>query len=112
MIFWNLRLIFVDSVLINFAKEAVLSLKKKNIVNDLKEAYERGKLKRRQIFPEEGPSNKRTCVLTPISLPTPQTKAIAIHAPPVLVDIPTPIAHSTPVKNKAASGTSVNMTVA
>ena len=93
-------------------KRSSLISQEKNIVNDLKEAYERGKLKRRQIFPEEGPSNKRTCVLTPISLPTPQTKAIAIHAPPVLVDIPTPIAHSTPVKNKAASGTSVNVTVA
>jgi hypothetical protein len=119
LLFWNLRPTFVDrrQCCDKLRKRNNLISQEKIIVNELKETYERGRLKRRQLFAEEGPSTKRPCILSANSPTTSQTKATVergrVDSPPapVLPEVPTPISHSTPVKSKETSETSVNVTV-
>ena len=100
-------------------KRSSLVQQEKPLVNELKK-YERGRLKRRQLFPEEGQESlitKRPCRLSEISPASSQTRATTpdkVYCTPPVRLLPTPISHSTPVKTKetsAPSNTSVNVKV-
>ena len=101
-------------------KRSSLVQQEKLLVDELKEKYERERLKRRQLFTEEGQESlitKRPCILSAISSASLQTCATTpdkVYSPPPVPLLPTPISHLMPVKTKetsAPSNTSVNVKV-
>jgi hypothetical protein len=96
-------------------KRSNLICQEKNIVSELQANYEGGKLKRRPVYTEEGPSVKNPSILIPsLSREGSSTTAspFQVGSPPLCEQIPAPIAHSTPVKcDKQPTKTTVKVKV-